>query len=85
MSLIKLSKKDVIKEIIRCGRDPIYFLDTFGKIQHPTKGLLPFKTFSYQQDIVKAYLNHRLNIFLKARQLGVTTITFDRFFTTSLR
>jgi hypothetical protein len=72
---VKLSKKDIIKEIIRCGKDPIYFLDNYGKIQHPTKGLLPFKTFEYQKDIVKAYLGHRMNIFLKARQLGVTTIT----------
>jgi hypothetical protein len=71
----KLSKKEVIKEIIRCGKDPIYFIDNYAKIQHPTKGLLPFKTYSYQQDIIHAYLNNRLNIFLKARQLGITTIT----------
>jgi len=71
----RITKKQLIKEIIKCGRDPLYFLDTYAKIQHPVKGLVPFKTFNYQQDIVKAFLANRMNIILKARQLGITTIT----------
>lgn len=71
----KLSKADLVKEIIRCGRDPIYFITTYGRIQHPVKGLIPFKLYPYQEDIIKGFTNHRKNIILKGRQLGVTTVT----------
>lgn len=71
----KVSKKEVIKELIRCGKDPIYFLDNYAKIQHPVKGLIPFKMFDYQKDIIDAFLNNRMNVILKARQLGITTTT----------
>lgn len=69
------TKKDLIDEIIKCGRDPIYFIDSYAKIQHPTRGLVPFKTFGYQHDTLNAFVNHRFNIVLKARQLGFTTVT----------
>lgn len=71
----KYAKKEIINEIIKCGKDPIYFLNKYAKIQHPVKGLIPFKTYHYQDDVVKAYLNNRMNICLKARQLGLTTVT----------
>ena len=68
------TKRDLIDEIKRCGRDPVYFIDKYAKIQHPTRGLVPFKTYSYQHDALSAFINHRFNIILKARQLGFTTI-----------
>ena len=71
----KLTKKDTIKEIIKCGKDPEFFINEYAKIQHPTLGLLPFKLYPYQSDIVKAFTANRKNIILKARQLGVTTVT----------
>jgi len=70
----KISKKEIIKEIIRCGRDPHYFLNNYAKVQHPDKGLLPFKIFDYQGDLVDAFIQHRMNLILKARQLGITTV-----------
>ena len=70
----KITKEKLKKEILRCGTDPIYFLNTYGKISHPNRGLLPFKTFQYQDDIVKAILEHRFNIILKSRQIGASTI-----------
>jgi len=71
----KVNKKEIIKEILKCGKDPLYFIDNYAKIQHPTKGLVPFRTYDYQKDIIQAYNTHRRNIILKARQLGMTTIT----------
>ena len=50
-------------------------MDNYAKVEHPIKGLVPFKTYQYQQDLLKAYLNQRFNIVLKARQLGITAIT----------
>ena len=72
---VRLTKKQIVDEIVRCAKDPIYFLHTYAKIQHPVKGLVKFETYDYQDDIIHAYLNNRKNIILKARQLGVTTVT----------
>lgn len=69
------TKEELIKEILKCASDPVYFICTYAKIQHPVKGLLPFKLYPFQEDIVKGYVSHRKNIILKARQLGVSTVS----------
>ena len=63
-----------VDEIVKCGKNPDYFFNTYCKIQHPTKGLIPFKTFPFQDDCVEQFVAHRLNIILKARQLGISTL-----------
>ncbi len=63
------------KEIIKCGKDPIYFFNKYVKIQHPTRGAIPFKTFDFQNDCVEDFIKHRFSIVLKARQLGLSTVT----------
>jgi intein/homing endonuclease len=62
-------------EILKCGKDPVYFFNKYVKIQHPTKGSIKFSTYDFQDGVVKDFLKHRLNIVLKARQLGLSTIT----------
>jgi len=52
-------KKKQVEEIVRCGRDPIYFFNTYCKIQHPTRGLLPFKTYDFQNDCVDQFRKNR--------------------------
>lgn len=69
-----ISREDRIKEIIRCGQDPVYFINTYVKIQHPTRGTIPFETYDFQDDVIKCLEEHRLNIVLKSRQLGLSTI-----------
>lgn len=69
-----LSRNEQVKEIVRCGRDPIYFIKNYTKIQHPVRGTIDFDTFPFQDDCVKAFQEHRLNIILKSRQLGLSTI-----------
>jgi hypothetical protein len=73
--MVKITKKHLVEELIKCGRDPLYFINKYARIQHPTRGLVDFAMFDYQKDIVNAFLNNRFNIILKARQLGVTTST----------
>lgn len=63
------------QEILKCGSDPIYFFNHYVKIQHPIKGSLPFETYEFQNDCVKQFLDHRFNIVLKGRQLGLSTVT----------
>lgn len=63
-----------LQEIFACGKDPIYFINKYCKISHPTKGLLQFKTYPFQDDCVKAFQKHKYNIVNKSRQLGISTI-----------
>jgi len=68
--------KDVIKqEYVKCAADPIYFLKKYCLIQHPMKGKIPFQLYDFQEKTVEQFVQHRLNIILKARQLGISTLT----------
>ena len=68
-------KQRQIREIIKCGKNPSYFFNKYVKIQHPVRGAIPFKTFDFQDDCVEAFEEHRFNIVLKSRQLGLSTIS----------
>lgn len=68
------TRDEQVKEIIRCGKDPSYFIKSYTKIQHPTRGTIRFDTYDFQDECVKAFQEHRLNIVLKSRQLGLSTI-----------
>jgi hypothetical protein len=70
-----VSKQHQIKEIIKCGKDPIYFINKYVKVQHPTKGLIPFDTYPFQDDCLEVFVKHRFNIILKSRQLGISTLS----------
>lgn len=67
---------EITKQIIqRCQKSPTFFLDNFGKVQHPKLGIIPFKLFSYQKKCLNEFLQNRLTIFKKTRQSGISTIT----------
>ena len=70
-----LSKKDLVKEIVKCGKDPVYFIDNYCKISHPTRGQVPFKTWDFQQELLYKFNDYRNNVILKSRQMGISTIT----------
>lgn len=61
-------------EIVRCGQDPIYFINKYCKIRHPKLGIIDFKTYHYQDNCINSFQDHRANIILKARQLGISTL-----------
>jgi len=71
----KLTKQEIRKEVIKCGKDPVYFINNYARIAHPIEGLIPFKTYDYQSDLIRAFEDHRFTVILKARQLGISTIT----------
>ena len=68
------SKQGQIAEIVKCGKDPVYFMNKYLKIQHPLRGLIPFKTYPFQDNCVSEFNDHRFNIVLKSRQLGLSTL-----------
>ena len=68
------TKKELVAEILKCAKSPAYFLKTYGMIQHPTKGLIKFDTYAYQDHLLDAFDKHRFSIILKSRQVGITTL-----------
>ena len=70
-----LTKQEILKEVVKAGKDPVYFTINYCRISHPQKGSIPFKAYDYQQQLLKDYTDYRFNIILKARQLGISTIT----------
>lgn len=70
-----LTKQQQVNEIIRCGKDPAYFIRKYAKIQHPLKGTIPFDLYDFQEDCLNDFQNNRFNIVLKSRQLGLSTIS----------
>ena len=68
--------RDAIKqEYVKCAADPVYFLKKYCVIQHPIKGKIPFHLYPFQEDTVSDFIQSRFNIILKARQLGISTLT----------
>ncbi len=72
---VRMTKKEVMQEIVKCGGDAGYFISNYAKITHPLKGLIPFRIYDFQADLLESFENHRFNVILKARQLGISTIT----------
>jgi hypothetical protein len=72
---VNINRQQQVSEILKCGKNPVYFMKEYTKIQHPVKGLIPFETYEFQDECVKSFQESRFNIVLKSRQLGLSTVT----------
>lgn len=70
-----INKSRQINEIIKCGKDPVYFMNSYVRIQHPVRGLIKFDTYDFQDDCVEIFNQERFSIVLKSRQLGLSTLS----------
>lgn len=64
-----------LQAVQKSQKSVTWFLSNFGKLRHPSAGILPFIPFSYQRKAIKAFRQNRLNIFRKCRQSGISTIS----------
>lgn len=62
-----------IQELAKCKLDPIYFLENHIYIEEPG-GVVQFKPYNAQKDLVKTILNDHYVIVLKSRQIGISTV-----------
>lgn len=60
-------------ELLKCSQDPIYFIKTYVKIQHPVMGCIPFDLYPYQEDLIQTIHANRQTICTVSRQAGKTT------------
>lgn len=57
-------------EIKKCKDDPVYFIENYVRLRHPTKGAMSFNMFDYQHDMVRAYVENRNIVVMLPRQAG---------------
>lgn len=48
----------------------LYFCKNFLKIQHPTRGAIPFEPYEYQERLIQAYNDNTYTIAMLPRQMG---------------
>ena len=68
-------KDKLREEYIKCALDPIYFMREYCYIQHPVQGKIKFDLYKFQEKTLDDLKNNDYNIILKARQLGISTLT----------
>ena len=69
---IQFTKKQ-IDEWIKCKNDPIYFAMNYIKIISLDEGLVPFKMYDFQKEILRDFHENRFNIAKLPRQTGKST------------
>lgn len=57
-------------EIMKCMQDPVYFIETYCKITHPTRGMVGFNLYDFQRELVKSFHENRSTIVCASRQIG---------------
>ena len=65
-----------LEEFVSCAdpdSGPMYFLDHFFYIQHPTRGKMVYHPFDYQKRLINTYHNYRYSISMMPRQTGKST------------
>ena len=65
--------KEQIEEYIKCKEDPIYFAQNYVQIVTLDHGLQPFKTYDFQEKLIKNFHESRFNICKMPRQTGKST------------
>ena len=65
--------KDQILEYQKCMKDPLYFIGNYIRIVSLDEGLVPFKMFPFQKEMVGTVHNNRFTICKMPRQSGKST------------
>ena len=65
--------KEQIQEYQKCMDDPVYFIQEYMKIVSLDEGLVPFKMYDFQRNMVKTFHDNRFTICKLPRQSGKST------------
>jgi hypothetical protein len=66
---------ELVAEYLKCSQDVVYFTETYMKIINIDKGLVSFKLYDYQKEMLKSMQDNRFTIIATARQAGKSTVT----------
>ena len=67
------TKKQLL-EYSKCMEDPLYFIQNYVKIVSLDEGLIPFKMYPFQKEMVGTFHNNRFTICKLPRQSGKSTV-----------
>ena len=65
--------KEEVEEYAKCMKDPLYFIQTYIRIVSLDEGLVPFKLYDFQKEMVGTFHNNRFTICKLPRQSGKST------------
>jgi len=67
--------QEQIDEYIKCSKDPVYFAKNYVKIVNVDEGLINFKMWKFQEEMLRLFARDRFVITKCPRQVGKTTTT----------
>ena len=82
-----------VEEYVKCAKDPIYFIENYVKIISLDEGIISFKMWDWQKDIIRSFEEERYVICKIGRQSGKTATTsayllwsilFNKSYTTAI-
>ncbi len=62
-----------VQEWLKCADDPVYFTKNYIKIVSLDEGLVPFKMWDFQEEMIERFHDNRFNIAKLPRQTGKST------------
>ena len=65
--------KEQIEEYLKCKEDPVYFTKNYVQIVSLDEGLVPFKMWDFQEELIEKFHYNRFNIAKLPRQTGKST------------
>ena len=65
--------KEQIEEYVKCAKDPVYFTKNYVQIVSLDEGLVPFKMWDFQEELIRKFHTSRFNIAKLPRQTGKST------------
>ena len=66
--------EEQVKEFIKCSKNPGYFIENYVKIVSIDEGLIPFKLYDFQKEMIGTFHNNRFTICKLPRQSGKSTV-----------
>ena len=66
--------KEEVEEYTKCMKDPVYFIENYIKIVSLDEGLIPFRLYDFQKEMVGTFHNNRFTIAKMPRQSGKSTV-----------
>ena len=64
---------DEVAEFIKCQKNPAYFIENYVNIVSIDEGLIPFKLYDFQKEMVGTFHSNRFTICKLPRQSGKST------------
>ena len=69
--------QEQVTEFIKCSKNPVYFIESYVNIVSIDEGLVPFKMYPFQSEIVETFHNNRFTICKLPRQSGKSTVVLS--------